>query len=250
VPPSTLLESFVPNASPSPPYLPLSRCCFPGSRGYINFDRWQAWSILIFAFVVMFAYNLLFGKYNMAPDSYIMVLAAAAGFWGAAFSMLTGLKTRIEASALEDLKLARYIALLLARALVGVGAALILYFFLRSGLLSGTAFPDLSMCDSKTLKGYCNGKPEYDVWKTWAILIVWCFLAGFSEKLVPSLLAKTEGRLSESPQQEPRSAAPAPGSKPATNGSNGQASGEKTSQAKATEGASHSGAGTTRGSAA
>jgi hypothetical protein len=30
-----------------------------------------------------------------------------------------------------------------------------------------------------------------------ALLTVWCFLGGFSEVLVPGLLAKTEGQLAE-----------------------------------------------------
>lgn len=181
-------------------------------RGYSKqISRRTGWifasSILIFV-VVMIAADLPCFQYS---EPFSMSLAAAAGFWGAAFSMLTGLKTRIEASELEDLKLARHMALLLARTLVGVGAALILYFFMRSGLLSGEALPGLDRYHLDTVMGTCPGVP----WKTLALLTVWCFLAGFSEKLVPSLLAKTEGRMSEPPQQkppEPRAAVPAPGS--------------------------------------
>ena len=34
------------------------------------------------------------------------------------------------------------------------------------------------------------------------MLVVWCFIAGFSERLIPGLLAKTEGRLETSPASD------------------------------------------------
>ena len=154
-------------------------------------------SAIVVFIVVMFIRNQLLGWLGF--ESYTMLLAAIAGCWGAAFSMLTGLKTRTDASKLEDLKLTRRFHLLLIKILVGVGAALILYFFLRSGLLKGDAFPDLSRRLPDNATGNCLG----DTWNIWAFLIVWCFLAGFSEKLVPSLLAKTEGLGAEPAQQKP-----------------------------------------------
>lgn len=97
--------------------------------------------------------------------------------------MLSSLKSRLEKSELDELKLMRPWVMLLSRALIGTGAGCVLYFFLRSGLLGGGAFPDLAALDTTpvTRKGL-------------ALLIIWCFIAGFSEKLVPSILEKTEGR--------------------------------------------------------
>jgi hypothetical protein len=114
-----------------------------------------------------------------AQDAWRLGIVAAAGFWGASFSMIIGLKERLEASELDALKVMRSKWLLVARALIGVGAALILYFFLQSGVLAGSAFPTID--DGSALEGKALG-----------LLIAWSFLAGFSEKLVPSLLAKTE----------------------------------------------------------
>ena len=71
-----------------------------------------------------------------------------------------------------------------------LAAACILYFFMAAGLLQGPLFPTLTPLDA----GTANTSTVR------ALMIVWCFLAGFSERLVPALLAKTEERaLSHTP---------------------------------------------------
>jgi hypothetical protein len=149
-------------------------------------------ALALLLFAVWTAYIVL----SDAPsgDLHLLIFAALAGTWGATFSMLGSLKGRLEKSELDDLKLMRPWVMLLSRALIGTGAGCVLYFFLRSGLLGGGAFPDLTTLDTApvTRKGL-------------ALLIIWCFIAGFSEKLVPSILEKTEGRAgSTAPAQSDR----------------------------------------------
>ena len=91
------------------------------------------------------------------------------------------------------MKLMRPWVMLLSRALIGTGAGCVLYFFLRSGLLGGSAFPQLTTLDT------AGEVPRKDL----ALLIIWCFIAGFSEKLVPSILEKTESRAAESDRFRP-----------------------------------------------
>jgi hypothetical protein len=140
-----------------------------------------ALALLIFA--VWTAYIVL--SKSLAGDVHLLIFAALAGTWGAAFSMLGSLKSRLTASELDDLKLMRPWVMLLSRALIGTGAGCVLYFFLRSGLLGGSAFPQLTTLDTAG-----EVVPRKDL----ALLIIWCFIAGFSEKLVPSILEKTESR--------------------------------------------------------
>ncbi len=116
-------------------------------------------------------------------DLRLLIFAGLAGTWGATFSMLGSLKSQLAASELDHLKLMRPWVVLLSRALIGTGAGAVLYFFLRSGLLGGGAFPQLTTLDAASGPG-----------KDLALLMIWCFIAGFSEKLVPSLLEKTEAR--------------------------------------------------------
>ena len=134
----------------------------------------------------------------------LLVPAALSGCWGASFSMLSSLKRRLDVSKLDDLKLMRGIGALGSRLLIGAGAASILYFFFVSGLVKGAAFPDFA--DAAT--------PDAP---TFALLVVWCFLAGFSEQLIPGLLAKTEKGLEASPEPEPeRPRPPSPATEVAT----------------------------------
>ena len=126
---------------------------------------------------------------------YLLVLAGLAGAWGASFSLLIGLKKRMEESSVNDLKLMGHRSTLYSRPLIGGGAALILFFFVAAGLLAGSLFPDFSGTD-RTIQNL-------------ALLVVLSFIAGFSEKLVPGLLARTEGRISE-PRSEAEQATPPP----------------------------------------
>lgn len=216
-------------------------------------------------------------------DQRLLLIASLAGVWGATFSMLTSLKSRLDQSKFDDLKLMKSFALLLSRAAIGAGAASILFFFLMSGLLGGAAFPELrdpalrepegaapqasaqtgsgAQPSSSTVKppaatttsvapstttaaptttsvaasttaappssttsvrpttttvpattptapaatpnaGTTGSQAPPEVpkearrlpVKDLALLIVWCFIAGFSEQLIPGLLASTEAR--------------------------------------------------------
>ena len=134
-------------------------------------------------FVVIVASQWITYRYG---DLRLLWIAGLSGTWGATFSMLATLKSRLDQSTFDDLKLMKAISLLLSRVAIGAGAASILFFFLLSGLLGGTAFPTLVGAQASAT----DGLPAKEL----ALLIVWCFIAGFSEQLIPGLLASTEAR--------------------------------------------------------
>ena len=161
--------------------------------GYVKQITGRTGWIFILAVVTFigFLFFLLFTGSSMKaenPQQFLtFLLAAVSGFMGASFSMVASLKSRLESSSINQMKNASSRAILLSRVLVGTGAAMILYFFFESELLTGAAFPDFKApSDDKDLQR--------------ALLIVWCFIADFSEKLVPGLLAKTEAQASDQAQ--------------------------------------------------
>jgi hypothetical protein len=152
------------------------------------------WSLV--AFATGMAYigfkELVFGipKTWDGTNVELMFLAALAGTWGAAFSMLTSLKDRLQASELDDLKLIQPWVMIFSRSLIGTGAGCVLYFLVRSDLLGGEAFPksaELLKADFKSL----------------ALLVIWSFIAGFSEKLIPGILEKNVSKVLDKSATDP-----------------------------------------------
>lgn len=111
------------------------------------------------------------------------VIAAVAGLFGASFSVLRGRETNLTSLNLEVLENLYSFRNLLTRLCVGIGAGIIIYFVLLTGVL------DLPLVDSSTLKAsFSAGGRQEDPIGAYAALALMCFVAGFSEQLVPSVI--------------------------------------------------------------
>ncbi len=120
-------------------------------------------------------------------------LALFTGLLGASFSMIAMAQKRLEKIALEELQLQSRWEFLLLRLGFGSGAAVILYFSFQARLIEGVLFPDLTQI------GVLENNPKTGIpWGEWvpnanlAALMVWSFVAGFSENFVPNFLRRVE----------------------------------------------------------
>ncbi|MCB1192656.1 MAG: hypothetical protein H7A23_15505 [Leptospiraceae bacterium] len=137
-----------------------------------------AFAISVMGFLGLFVVKMSIEQFGIGD----LLTASVAGLWGSSFSLLLNLEKKIKNANYYELKVLLSISYIVSRLMVGLGASLIFSFFIKSGILSGVVLPILSENLSQ---------------KDFALLVVWCFLAGFSETLVPNLLAKTEGSLHE-----------------------------------------------------
>lgn len=164
-------------------------------------------SLLIVLFVLSLLVFVLAQLYSVSGVEYGaafpfrtypgLMVGLSAGFFGATFSMLLQTQRRTsEAITLDALRAASSWRTLIVRGSVGLGAAAILYFFFRSGLMAGNLWPDLSRLSFDALAG--GGADGLVPNQHWCLLVIWCFLAGFSETLVPNILSKTEQKASTS----------------------------------------------------
>ncbi|MEX2520270.1 MAG: hypothetical protein WD969_13170, partial [Paracoccaceae bacterium] len=123
-------------------------------------------------------------------------VALTAGLFGAAFSMMAQTRKRVEISTLEDMRASARFAMLLFRLGVGIGAAMILYFVFETEFLGqGSLTPKLtevgfsvSLQPTALFTSIGGLSPNRDL----SLLMLWSFVAGFSEVLVPSILRQTE----------------------------------------------------------
>jgi len=107
---------------------------------------------------------------------------------------------------------------LFLRGAVGICGAVVVFFFLRSGLVGGGLFPDFNLFgfDYNGYSAYIPHSPPnqtaaqmipnlrdpntmytIEPSQSLALLAMWSFIAGFSERLVPTILSKTEASFSD-----------------------------------------------------
>jgi len=165
-------------------------------------------SRLVTVFLMVMALGLALVLWEVHFDSWPLTRASFSGFtltlcagiMGASFSTLTGQGAIVATTDITEVRTATGYQMIFLRLGVGVGAAAVLYFFFESGLLEGQLFPRLERIGFQRVEAvggpgvlaenanYGTSVPNADLSK----LVVWSFLAGFSEKLVPTLLNRVK----------------------------------------------------------
>lgn len=133
-------------------------------------------------------------------------LVMAFGLLGAFFSRVTQFQTDSPALSFDQVMNSYRPDVLRVRLLVGMMGAMVFYFLMRSGIVGGTIFPKLSDVSLSTVSvlqeangdtTVASSKPEASGLTILlpstelAKLLVWSFLAGFSERLVRNTLDTT-----------------------------------------------------------
>ncbi len=180
--------------------------------------RRLVWIGMLACFLFILPYIYIYLRIWMGDDKYTLPFdswawlplwtAITSGFFGAMFSRLLYLQSNWDTLSLGSLKDARDYSSILLRGSVGMTGAIVVYYFLLSGVIGGGLFPrfeeiglnQLSFKDQKAGSDIVALRlvlPNVQL----ALLVVWSFLAGFSERLVPSILQTTEASVAESGKQ-------------------------------------------------
>ena len=138
-----------------------------------------------------------------------LYVALVSGLFGAFFSRMQDLQSNWNRLSFGQVRDAMDWRAILFRGAIGMSGALIVYFFLRSGLIRGELFPNFEFFGLDHFPPPAPApapgaavvaaavKDPYRVELTHpsqalALLIIWSFIAGFSERFVPGILTATE----------------------------------------------------------
>lgn len=187
----------------------------------IGYVSWLSGVALVLALVPFGAFLLyqIFPGYEFTNrvdkivshfPNYGLYTAVSFGFLGALFSRFLQLQKDYVNVPLDDAEAYYRKENISLRLFVGTVAAMIVYFFAASGLLEGSIVPDVRELAYENVRGTLldgntsvNGKTVLGSSlvdalvpaKNLALLVVWAFIAGFSEQLVPDLLSSTATRI-------------------------------------------------------
>jgi hypothetical protein len=154
-----------------------------------------AFLFFVIPYVILHVRDALGVKGPVEAWSFLPLYSAVtAGLFGAMFSRLLYLQSNWDALSVGGLKNAREFTSILLRGCVGMTGAVIVFFFLKSNVIGGSLFPTFK--DINVEYPASDGQLHLIYPSTsLALLVVWSFLAGFSERLVPSILRDTENTL-------------------------------------------------------
>jgi hypothetical protein len=187
------------------------------SKRVIRFNEFRMRKniVLMFlgAFVLFFTPTIARISFGLEFENlrfYYIFTAATSGILGATFSQLTSIQSRVQAASIDQVRAMSQLGYILARSVVGAGAGLIMFYLMQSGLLSGAFFPAF-IHTAEALLQHQQGLDElsknaYGISQAiessygigtlvqpaqgLSLLIVWCLLAGFSEKMIPGILTR------------------------------------------------------------
>jgi hypothetical protein len=170
----------------------------------------------LFAFALFISpYVLMFLEYYFSVNildhdvhkwvGFPLFACLSAGLFGSYFSRLLYIQQYSKTLSYDELVVTPDIVAIIVRGSVGICGAALLYFFLHAGIIEGPFIPDFSKFAMQLTPETPAQYPRLlMVNNQLALLIVWSFLAGFSERLVPSVLATTESKLGNGARPTPQ----------------------------------------------
>ncbi len=149
---------------------------------------WQLYSYRVTSvfLVSILVFGLSLGL-SVTSQMTLVMIVGAAGAWGGAFSQLLSVRTHLENADKDDLKILYRFSNVLSRPIIGLGTSVILFFIADSGFMPAPLGIEASIPE---LFSQTKGTVAFDTLQHLTGLIVLAFIAGFFEKLFPTLISK------------------------------------------------------------
>lgn len=151
--------------------------------------KWLMWAMLLLTLAIII-WMVLSWRVLHGPGTQPMAFALFAGAVGACFSAQRRIQTALaRSSSLLNILRSQTSALGIQIApAIGALSATVVAFLFGSGLLSGALFPKLTIIGdpAKELTLFLPLNSAND--GAFAMLMIWCFVAGFAERLIPDAL--------------------------------------------------------------